>query len=106
MASKITVTKFDLATVPGVNQSCTIQHKLGSAPDVPGSWITDTTTAVVLPTGFLSPAYVITGLLNNTDYNVRGINNCNPLFVDTVTVHTPLPTCVAISDIIATGSLE
>lgn len=106
MAAKITVSNFTLLTAPGINQICTIQHKLSSAPDVPGSWTTDTTTQVVLPTGVLSPAFVIHGLLNNTSYTVRGINNCNPLFKEDITVLTPLPNCVDITGITATGSVE
>lgn len=105
MAAKITLLTATLAAVPGVNQTATVMYRLTSAPDVPGSYTTVTTSAPILPNGTFSPSVVIGSLLYNTSYTVRTINNCDESTVDKVFV-TPLPSCVQITDIIGTTGEE
>lgn len=101
MSAQITLTNATFNTAPAINQIVTVMYRLGSDPDVPASYITVTTTAPITPVGVFSPPVVISGLLNNTSYVVKVINNCNGSFVN-VPFTTPLPTCVNLVGI--TGS--
>lgn len=101
MSAQITLTNATFNTTPAINQIVTVKYRLGSDPDVDGSYTTVTTTAPITPAGVFSPPVVISGLLNNTSYVVKVINNCNGSFVN-VPFTTPLPTCVNLTGI--TGS--
>ena len=48
MAAQITLTTATFNTPPAVNQIVTVMYRLGSDPDVPGSYTTVTTTAPLL----------------------------------------------------------
>lgn len=97
----ITLTNAAFAATPGANQTVTVRYRLTSDPDVPGSYITVTTTAVVQPNGAFVTPVIISGLLSNTSYTVWVSNNCGGNGVKKAFV-TPLPGCVDITDITGT----
>ena len=93
MSAQITLTNATFNTPPATNQVVTVMYRLGSDPDIPASYTTVTTTAPITPAGVFTPPVVISGLLNDTAYVVKVINNCNGSFVNKPFA-TPLPTCV------------
>ena len=105
MPAQITLTTATFNTPTGANQIVTVKYRLGSDPDVDGSYTTVTTTAPITPDGNFTPPVVITGLLTGTAYVVKVINNCNGSFVNKPFL-TPLPNCVDLTTIEGTTSSE
>jgi hypothetical protein len=70
--AKIIISKLNLNTQPGVNQTATIKYRVQGA----ANWTLASAAVVVLPTGFLQTPLEIGGLLDNTVYDVWGYNNC------------------------------
>ena|SRR5688572_14550827 len=105
MAAQITLTTATFNTLPSGNQTVTVKYRLGSDPDIDPSYITVTTTAPITALGVFTPPVVISGLLNNTGYVVKVINNCNNSFVNKPFI-TPLPACVSLTTIEGSTSNE
>lgn len=90
MAGKITIQLLDLpqSPAPTGNQTFSVYYKLATQPAT--SYVTFTTSLVVLPSGVpvSSPLPQITGLASGVLYNVMFVNNCgspSPYWVENIT---------------------
>lgn len=72
----IQLTSVTFSPTPTTNQIVTVKYKLASDPDVPASYTTVTTTALVLTNGDFSPPVNIPSLLDDTEYTVFVTPNC------------------------------
>jgi len=90
--AQIVITDFAFTVVPPGNQTCTIEYRLTSDPDVPASYILVSNNVPVLPNGHLPNPVLITGLDAETSYTVKATNNCGGVGVKVIFI-TPNPTC-------------
>lgn len=109
MSATIKVQGATFDRTPGENQTATVMYRLASDPDVPGSYITVTTNAPIVPSappstvGTFTPEVDIPDLLNGTAYVVKAVNNCNGSSAE-FPITTPLSLCVAITGITGTST--
>lgn len=72
----IQLTSVTFSPTPTTNQVVTVKIKLATDPDVPASYTTLTTTALVLTNGDFSPPITISGLMDDTEYTILVTPNC------------------------------
>lgn len=75
--SVIKLSTVEFENLPAAPVQVTVKHRLTSAPDVDGSYTTDSTTAIVNEDGEFDPEFFIEGLLFGTSYTVKIISNCD-----------------------------
>lgn len=105
MSAKITISNVGfLKAVVGV-QVATVKYRLAPTVDAPNPPYTTVSSNVnVGADGTLAVPVNITGLLEDTNYEVGMANNCNNVF-KFQTVKTPKAICPSATDIEATAEL-
>lgn len=75
MPARIVITSVAFSFVPATNQTCSLYYKLQSDPESAFTLVSNNVD--VQPDGTLTSPVTIGGLLFNTVYTVRCLNNCN-----------------------------
>lgn len=99
----IKINSISFQPAPTVSKDTIIMYKLASDPDIPASYTVYGNVTVPVG-GVLSPAFIISGLADATEYTIRGVTTCgNHSFKTSITTGVECATIVEIleNDLIA-----